>query len=362
MTAWKSASLWIGSLLVCGWAASASAQPCDANEDCPKGYSCQPGMSVSVCGTTPACAPGEACPEPAPCPEPESTLECQPAACTTDADCGESMRCYTRTVGECNGGAAAPACEPNQDCPMPEPVMETCTETTIQLCVPRYLLECAQDSDCGEGFSCEAREECMCGGSAPDVPPADGGSAPDMGSGSSGFAPREPAQDAGAPRETCECHPSETKHCELKVVSCTEDRDCPSEMTCRVYGSGDAVSCAAPRDGSEPKCDPAPEDTVEEKRCEPRAGWWGPDSSHSEDGDVASASGPLPTRGDDKGGSGSDAGTVAPEAAAESSGMSAAANSCSVTAPRAAGLSVWLAPFGIAVVALGLRARRRAMR
>lgn len=366
MAALKSARLWMGSLLVCTWAASAQAQNlCEKSEDCPTGYNCE-----TFQGTTPPCAAtpckmGEACEPPPDCvQQPIEYKQCAPASCETDADCGAQAVCFSQTRAECSGGAAVDvACAPNEMCPKPEPAPEqTCSEYTVKQCLARYVLPCEQDLDCGEGFSCQAGEECTCSGSAGSGSSDKPAAANDAGT--AYFAPVPPAEDAGVAKgdaavsgasPTCECHPTELKHCELKQVSCSVDADCPSDFVC-VASASDAIACAAPREGGDASfvaCDPKPA----EKRCEPRfyAGQ-GPTRAGVDDGDSApnyGEGGHGSSTSAPKDSDNSDAG-IAPE---PPSIPAAASPSCSVSAARAG--SWQPLAFGLALIALGMRLRRK---
>lgn len=221
---------------------------------------------------------------------------------------------------------------------------DACTPQELALCVPRYLLPCQEDLDCGAGFTCEAGQECSCSGSAGN---ADAGSAMTGGSDGAAFAPvptdagtEQPAGDAavGGKEPVCECHPTERKHCELKAKSCSSDQDCPSDFVCKASADG-GVSCSS--EGGDGACATAPAQP-ESKRCEPRYG--------------------SPTRGDSSGeptweeGGNSDAGASDGDAA-ESAGD---AGSCSVTAPRGDRRAPLLVSFGFVLLALAARLRRKA--
>ena len=362
----KAARLWLGSLLICTWAASARAEECQKNEDCPKGFSCEVSMGVSSCDAAPPCAPGADCPAPAPCDPPTETHTCEPASCAVDADCGDGMVCFKETFTECSDSAGAPACGPGEECVMPAPPDEpSCREQAIALCVPRYVLPCEQDLDCGEGFSCEASQECMCSGSAGDV--ADGGTAePNTGEDFAGFAPVPPAdagtdrpvpeQDAavGGQEPTCECRPTEHKHCELKVMSCSSDADCPSDFACKSSADG-GVTCSSSEAG-DALC--ASEPATAELRCVPRYDWPTRGGSQGEDAsdDPTYEEGEEPNHAE-----GPDAGVAAPQVPGDGD-MGAPveeAGSCSVTGPRAGAFGSLFAPVAFVLLALGVRRRKR---
>jgi hypothetical protein len=254
-------------------------------------------------------------------------------------------------------------------CPVFVPVPEqNCTEYTVKQCVARYLLPCQVDNDCGEGFSCQAGEECMCSGSAGGG--AGGEPAAAMDGGTAYFAPVPPAEDAGVAKgdaavsgatPTCECHPTELKHCELKQETCSVDADCPSDFVC-VAEASDLVACAAPRDAGDASvaaCEPV-ESKPAAKRCEPRyyAGQ-GP----TRDGVDKGSSGPVYGEG----GNGSSTSAPHDNNTADAGIPSAEGTetpapdgaSCSVSMPRAGSLDVLLASIGLGAVAFGVRLRRK---
>jgi hypothetical protein len=354
----KAARLWLGSLLICTWAASAQAEECQKNEDCPKGFSCEASMGGPDCDAAPPCEPGADCPEPAPCDAPVETHTCQPGSCAADVDCGEGMVCFRDTFTECSGSGDAPACGPGEECAVPAPPDEpSCNEREIALCIPRYVLPCEQDLDCGDGFSCEAGEECTCSGSAGDV--ADGGTAePNMAEDFAEFAPvppadagtdrPAPAQDAavGGKEPTCECRPTERKHCELKEMICSTDADCPRDFTCKSYGD-DAATCSS-SDSGDAICAPA---APAELRCVPRFDWPTRGGTQSEDDEA-----PAYEEAEDANHADDPDGGVAaaPQAPAE-----AGTGSCSVSTPRGGALGSLFAPVAFVLLALGARVRRK---
>ena len=364
---------WMVSLgAVCLWTQAARAQACAKDEDCVKGFTCQ-AYETSVCPTSPACERGKECPAPEPCTT-ETQHQCAPAACKTNADCADFMVCHTSTTTECPAVPATAACPPNQTCPPPEPVdAGSCKPVTSTQCVPRYELPCETAADCGDGFSCEAVEECTCSGTGASGDPGsapsavDAGAASGSGSSSSAFAPAP--QDAGvevvpekAPRTmtTCECHPSTVKSCRLKELDCKTDTDCPSALICRTFGGGSA-SCMVSPDGGE--CVTVTSETFSIQRCEPR--YYGSVGGVGKDGSTQATSGglapatpsgmgtsPVPAR---DGQQASDAG-----AAAESSGDAAPSSTsdggCSVQGPGGESASGYA--LGLLLIALGLRRRR----
>lgn len=244
---------------------AAHAETC-GDQVCPQNWECKSEMVTSDI----ACAPNTNCTPP----EPQPYFYCSPLPCASDADCASDMVCYSETRTNC---AELPTCPKDADCVAPAD--GGCTEETMSACVPRYVPPCDTDSDCGVGFTCEAQEECTCGGSAgtgsagPGTPSSSGSA----GSGSSGAAPApappadggaadpipdpapdggaEPPPDAKVPSDggtdvappTCTCTPTDVKTCKLTVVACSTASDCPAGFTCEDNPSG---SCWASSDGS----------------------------------------------------------------------------------------------------------------
>lgn len=359
-TAW-----WMGGLLACTWVASAHAQTCEQDADCPKGFHCDAYMVDGPCSVAP-CQQGESCDAGPECTS-EVRHECRPSACETDADCATDMICFEQTSRACSGGAETgdAECKPGETCTTPEQVEPDCTEQTVRQCTPRYLLPCEQDTDCGDGFACKAFEECSCSGAAGDPnrqSTSDAGFAVGGSDAGSAFVP-VPANDAGRDGGTfsdagttsdCECHMSDAKRCELTQVQCDSDADCPSNFVCNTYSWGTA-SCAVSKDSDAAVCEPIDMQSGEEKRCEPRYNYGGlpgraepaaDSGSHGQDGATSSESGSS---------NASDAGVLDDDA---STGDSADGSGCSVSGPgeRDRGLGQLL---GVAWVALGLAWRRR---
>jgi len=242
--------------------AVARAEAC-GDQTCPKNWECRSETATPDI----ACAPGADCALPEP-----STLEyCAPLPCSSDADCASDMVCYSETHTECDD---PPPCAKDADCVQHTDV--PCTSVTQSACVPRYVPPCGTDSDCGVGFTCEAQQDCSCGGSTGSAggPTPSGGSGSSSGSaGSSGSAPAPadagsadpvPPQDGGAappdmkmapdagtpstePPPECVCTSSKTKTCRLVEVGCNAASDCPAGFTCEDNPSG---SCWASSDGS----------------------------------------------------------------------------------------------------------------
>jgi MYXO-CTERM domain-containing protein len=257
------------------FAAAARADVACGDQTCPKNYECK---------SAPAACPDIACaPDDANCTPPEcnGTVEtCVALPCASDADCADGMACYTSTEQTC---PTAPACAKDQDCA--QPADTACTSTTVTACVPKYLLPCESDADCGAGFTCEEEQDCACspsiGGSGSAGSGSAGSGSAGSGSASSGGTPVPPAppEDGGAgdaPSDSkspadaagaatpesgtplppdCTCHSAGTKACNLKLVPCSADSDCAAGFTCEANPSG---VCSADSNGtSSCSADPA---------------------------------------------------------------------------------------------------------
>ncbi len=245
----------------------ARATTCSADTDCQHGFTCQV-TGMSACASSP-CAPGQTCPPPPPC-TPTEYKECEPGPCTVDTDCADGMVCDSQDVSNCTEPAPLPSCPPDQKCPVPDPV---CTTTTVKQCVPRYMLPCTADADCGAGFTCVPDQECGCsggggfgvadagvakGGDLPPPPPT--ATAPAPVPTTSGGVPTPapaPTTSGGVPTPApvptdCTCTNLPTSHCQANTVSCTSNTDCPANWTCDIATviSGGSGSCSKNADGS----------------------------------------------------------------------------------------------------------------
>lgn len=298
-------------------ASRASAQTCGDNDACPRGFTCHSYESVT-------CAKPDCPPDAKDCvvPEckPQLIKECMPSACTADSDCADGMVCFTEEFTTCSGGtaAAAPRCDGDAgDCkqlPAPEPTPDACTSMKRSSCVPRYVPPCHQDTDCGPGFHCKEVEETSCsssgaksdvgtggkGGSEAAMPlPADAGTPPsddptppagdDFAAIDAGVPPIEPG-DKPVPETTCTTKPTGRFYCELQMVNCKQNSDCPSGFTCEGYGKTD-VACAAPP--------PAAERPLPVDAGVPMNGGEGGGDSSSADAGINSGAGAAPDAGKD---------------------------------------------------------------
>jgi hypothetical protein len=278
------------SALALGWTTLAKADECENSSDCPKGFTCEESVAPELCPPVPPCAPGAKCPDSPPCVTTTSHA-CQPATCQSDSDCGDGMVCFTQHSTSCSGGVAVAACPVGQKCPVIPETPPVCMDQTTQLCTPKYLLPCAQDSDCGAGFNCLAEQVCTCwasagsaaagGGSSASSPGA--GSAPtpasDGGSAKLPIAPLPAIADAGAPLPPvdagappppsgCDCQDSPDKSCQLQDIDCTTDSDCPAGLKCLDDEANTvAVSCGPAQADAGPcaAVAPVPEKS---KRCQ----------------------------------------------------------------------------------------------
>lgn len=380
--------------------AAARAATC-GDQTCPKNWECrsEPAPTPGI-----ACAPGADCAVP----EPTTVEYCAPLPCSSNADCASDMVCYSETHTECDD---PPPCAKDADCAAPADV--ACTSVTQSACVPRYVPPCGTDSDCGVGFTCEAQQDCSCGGSTGS---AGGGPTPSSGSGSGsssgsagssgspaapsdgGAADPLPAEDGGAappdtkmapdagappanePPPECVCTPSKTKACKLVEVGCNAASDCPAGFTCEDNPSG---SCWASSDGSsgcdvpDPAkiCAPPYTDLVNGAgRAEDGGGELGVPTGSTGTGAPeppkgGSGDGNSGTGGGSTGGSNSSAGSgaqaqsdpeAAPHDAAQDSDETTVTHAgCSITnAPDATTASYGLVALGLAGL-FGARRRRR---
>ena len=139
-TAWTRATrgVWVSALLLVG-AQGAAADECAGDDDCGAGYVCEaqeqgcPEIAI-------ACMDGDKCPRPEPC-DAQPIHVCVPGPCSTDADCGEDMVCYTQTFQRCESGGSR-GCAPGEACDPAPPMEPTCTSETLSQCVPPWVRPC----------------------------------------------------------------------------------------------------------------------------------------------------------------------------------------------------------------------------
>jgi MYXO-CTERM domain-containing protein len=229
---------------------------CASDADCGTGMICQT-FDSQVC-TAYACVDGQPCP--APTCEPVQYHECVPKPCMADSDCGDGMVCLTQTSTSCPPQPAYDCIDPN-NCPKIEPV--DCVQTTSSTCAPKYMAPCTVDADCGAGFNCVSQESCTCSGGGA-VPPSsvDGG----VVYADAGTASRDPLPS------DCTCTATGVNSCEMQVIACTANSDCPADWTCVPYatgGTGCAVAVYPDGGTSNYMCDPAQQTTTTYSQCEP---------------------------------------------------------------------------------------------
>jgi hypothetical protein len=186
-------------------------------------------------------------------------MECVPAACTSDADCGDGMVCHEWTETCPTVDCACPSDQPDCECEIP-----ACEPKSESYCTPKYVLPCTVAADCGTGFDCQQLESCGCSGSAgtgggAEPAPADAAKPlpPDGGAGA-------PASDPLPPE--CTCEPSGQFACVPREIPCADDSVCPAGWTCQNADSGTSSGCFG--DG----CDaaPAPEPLPTTSLCFPQ--------------------------------------------------------------------------------------------
>ncbi len=236
------------------FATTASAQPPEPCGDdvCPAGYTCELTTYDTCFGGCAPSLPGE----PAECQEAEcetvSYESCHRAACETDEDCGDEMKCHS-FVSISVPAAPAPCppgveCDPIEPAPPPEPV-------EYKQCTPRSELPCEVNTDCGEGYDCVPAVSCTCG-STPTPTPSPGQPAPDAPPGAlvappPGELPLPPDEGSGggsdpSPPDDCTCEPSGTNYCQMQQLDCETDSDCPTDWSC-IQGPS---SCWADSEGN----------------------------------------------------------------------------------------------------------------
>lgn len=276
-------------------------EPC-GDDTCPAGYTCELTAYESCSG---GCAPSPGPGEPGDCSsftcETISYESCQRAACETDADCGEGMVCHTLLIDQ--SPSTPYSCAPGGACEPPAP-QAPAEPLELKQCAPRSELPCESNSDCGEGFDCVPSVSCTCAGATPTGPaPAlqpteqeDTGSELPSDPAPPGDLPLPPAADGGAapplPPDDCTCGPTGANYCQLQVVPCATDAECPTGWACIAGPS----SCWADSEGNS-GCEPAQAQCYPSNPAgypEPPLGTPGPVGTPSSgEGDVGQ--GPSPT-------------------------------------------------------------------
>lgn len=198
---------------------AAQAQNCTTDEQCGPGYQCRTYEDTLCSGS--ACRRGETCPPPV-C-ETRISGYCENADCSSDADCPDPMLCHVESYEECSE-EDRPACKPGVPCTLPEPSKPTCTSHTRSSCKQPYELPCTSDADCGGGFRCVEEVFGWCSGSGKVLP------------------------DGGVVEVEEECGETRTGQfrCELQVLPCEADSECPSGLTCQ--DNWQRPSCPVGRD------------------------------------------------------------------------------------------------------------------
>jgi MYXO-CTERM domain-containing protein len=252
----------------------------------------------------------------------EVSYSCERAACESDDECGDIMICGTYEVDceqlarDCAGGGCAPD------------IAETC-EPEFKQCAATWDLLCEEAADCGEGFDCVPVENCDC---------------------------VEVDEDG----KCTDCYATDIAQCIQQVIDCTADSDCATHWLCtdgvcgpppELYGqfSGPAILDIATT--SEPNAEDTSsgasgvlgdEEAVEETTEDT------PDvAEDSDDTEVIDDEGKGPGRGEVE-----MMGSDDPQ----SSG-----GGCSVTAGSNGGPGSLLAALGLALGALFVGRRRRAV-
>lgn len=224
---------WLLSLALLGVALPRSAwaqQAESCNLDCPRGTTCEvihPCIAIGCPEDNPDCAQ---------CDGP-GTPVCSPAACTTDSDCGDSMKCFDFGDGCSPDPLLVPGAGPGEAAGSGAPEPPACEPSVLRQCVLRWQLPCSADSDCGEGFRCEEGESC-------------------------GVPPYDPSSGDPASSEVV-CTPTGTFSCVVIETACDTEADCPSDFVCIDRASNGA--CSSSSDG-QTVCEPTEHGRV----CAPR--------------------------------------------------------------------------------------------
>jgi hypothetical protein len=201
-------------------ASAASAQECQADADCDAGYRCELyGGDATVCVGTPEGE--EICEESEPG---ELIGYCvrEPIPCTSDADCGDGLKCHLPDVGVAPDEEPAPPCPEGEDCGSSEPAPGD--DNNSGLVAPQgycgwAFADCATDADCGEFGECVSVGGSDCAEAAPFPGCAEGEDCPELW-----------PVDCGEPVEIFACVPAE--------IDCETDDQCPTDWACIEYTEG----------------------------------------------------------------------------------------------------------------------------
>ena len=136
--------------------------------------------------------------------------------CAEDSDCPKGFTCE---VSETTACADLPACPEGENCEMTPPA---CTTEEYRSC---QSIDCSADSDCAEGMACETVQHETC--SYPTDPAPDPGMEP-----APDGDPAEPLPaDAAPPEGSCEVE--ERNYCVPRyMLTCETASDCGAGFTC----------------------------------------------------------------------------------------------------------------------------------
>jgi len=414
------ASVAFSSLAFVGRVLAAAPTTCTSDAECSKGFTCQP-WAVSG-GTAPACpadapdcavtntpgtdtggaggvtgssgSPGAGAVTGTDVGSgnvsgttPTTTIisRCEPGPCQTDSDCGADMVCHSESYSECSGGGSKVApCEAGTKCATDPDVTEsTCITKTRSYCAFHWQLPCNAAADCGAGFTCQPQIIGTCSGGTP----VSGGTGTGVG-GSTGAEP-DPGRSATS-HPDCTTTMTFPGSCQPVATICNVDADCPANWLCQDVvtppsrgaasgvggdsGSGDGASgtgtgagaasgsgvvaggdTASGRMCSSPFIPPAASDSGAGGRLGGAEGTGTPTSGGTPPG--SSGTGGTTAGSDtDKTGGGATNGAAH---VADAPGASNGAGGCSISGAGAAGSQVAGGLSVLALLGLGLVARRR---
>ncbi|MGM0577683.1 MAG: hypothetical protein ACQEXJ_18295 [Myxococcota bacterium] len=203
----------ITALLLAG---HAQAQTCTSDDDCAEDQYCAM-KDVPPCLPS-QCDPDDAdCTEEPSCPEPEG--ECADDGAGTTQECVEDTDCPDGFTCEAIGGTGC-ACPAGSDC-------TDCEPTTSYGCVPA---PCSTDEDCGDGLVC-VTETIPCDSTQPACPPGEECPEP------------EPCEEETESR----CAPAWAAPCEVPA-DCGDGFDCVAEEICACSGGDTGTDGGTPTD------------------------------------------------------------------------------------------------------------------